>query len=388
MNKVITINLGGNAYQLEEGGYDVLRAYLETAAARLKNNPDRDEILLDIERAIAEKFRALLASHKNVVEAKEVNAVIAEMGPVETEGSAPSSGQAASGAGSAGHAGGTKAAGEERSGASGGLPKRLYRITEGGMLAGVCNGLGAYFNLDPTFIRLAFAFLAIVWGTGILVYIVLAFVIPEAVTPEEKAAATGSPATAQEFIRRAKEGYYEAVKGFPDSRTRREWTRRWKREIRMHSYQWRYNWQNYWKTPAPVHPAMGFTLPILSVLQGAATVIWICALISLLATGMVFGLALPASVPVWAAALVLFILYGLVVGPMKAARRAYYWSAGQSRWAFPFIALVDTVVWMVVTVILLALAIHYLPELRQAMQSLPALANQAITDLKTWWHSK
>jgi phage shock protein PspC (stress-responsive transcriptional regulator) len=388
MNKVITINLGGNAYQLEEGGYDVLRAYLETAATRLKNNPDRDEILLDIERAIAEKFRALLASHKNVVEAKEVNAVIAEMGPVETEGSAPSSGQAASGAGSAGNASGPKAAGEERSGASGGLPKRLYRITEGGMLAGVCNGLGAYFNLDPTFIRLAFAFLAIVWGTGILVYIVLAFVIPEAVTPEEKAAATGSPATAQEFIRRAKEGYYEAVKGFPDSRARREWARRWKRELRMHSYQWRYNWENYWKRPAPVHPGMGFTLPILSVLQGATTVIWICALISLLATGMVFGLALPASMPVWAAALVLFILYGLVVGPMKAARRAYYWSAGQSRWAFPFIALVDTVVWMVVTVILLGLAIHYLPELRQAMQGLPALASQAVTDIKNWWHSK
>ena len=42
MNKVITINLGGNAYQLEEGGFDALRAYLETAAARLKDNPDRD----------------------------------------------------------------------------------------------------------------------------------------------------------------------------------------------------------------------------------------------------------------------------------------------------------------------------------------------------------
>ena len=61
MNKVITINLDGNAYQLEEGGYDALRAYLETAAARLQGNPDRDEILSDIERAIAEKFRALLA---------------------------------------------------------------------------------------------------------------------------------------------------------------------------------------------------------------------------------------------------------------------------------------------------------------------------------------
>jgi hypothetical protein len=53
MNKVITINLGGTAYQLEEGGYDALRAYLEAAAARLQGNPDREEILSDIEGAIS-----------------------------------------------------------------------------------------------------------------------------------------------------------------------------------------------------------------------------------------------------------------------------------------------------------------------------------------------
>ena len=79
MNKVITINLGGTAYQLEEGGYDALRAYLETATARLQGNPDRDEILLDIERAIAEKFRALLASHKTVVGTKEVAVVLMDV---------------------------------------------------------------------------------------------------------------------------------------------------------------------------------------------------------------------------------------------------------------------------------------------------------------------
>ena len=75
MNKVITINLDGAAYQLEEGGYDALRTYLETAAARLEHNPDRDEILSDIERAIAEKFRALLGSGKTVVVTREVAAV-------------------------------------------------------------------------------------------------------------------------------------------------------------------------------------------------------------------------------------------------------------------------------------------------------------------------
>ena len=381
MNKVITINLGGNAYQLEEVGYDALRAYLETAAARLKDNPDHDEILLDIERAIGEKFRALLASHKNVVETKEVNAVIAEMGPVQTEG-----GTTANEAKNPGNTAGPKTTGEEQ--AKSGLPRRLYRINEGSMLAGVCNGIGAYVNVDPTLIRLAFVFFAIVWGTGVLLYIVLALVIPEAQTPEEKAAASGSPATAEEFIRRAKEGYYEAVKGFPDKQARREWKRRWKREIRAHSNQWRYNWQNYWKAQPPMHPAMSFTLPVLSVLQGTTTVIWICALISLLATGMVFGVALPASVPVWAAAAALFIIYGIVIGPMKAARRAVYWSSGGTRWAWPVIALVDTVVWIAVAIVLLCLAVHYFPELRQALQGIPALVSQGVTDVKSWWHSK
>ena len=46
MNKVIIINLNGNAYQLDETGYEALRAYLDDAAQRLRDNPDRAEILL------------------------------------------------------------------------------------------------------------------------------------------------------------------------------------------------------------------------------------------------------------------------------------------------------------------------------------------------------
>jgi phage shock protein PspC (stress-responsive transcriptional regulator) len=400
MNKVITINLGGNAYQLEEGGFDALRAYLETAAAQLKNNPDRDEILLDIERAIADKFRALLSANKNVVEAKEVNAVIAEMGPVDADTSSDPASSSSSGRSSFSEgSSSSSSAGAAGSGKGGGgaaaAPKRLYRITDGAMIAGVCNGIGAYFNVDPTFIRIAFAFSLIMWGAGLMLYIVLAFVIPEANTPEEKAAACGdSPPTAEEFIRRAKEGYYKAMKGFPDSRTRRKWARQWKWQMRAHSFQWHYNWQQYWRARLPVHPAMGITLPILSVLQGATTVLWLSALISLLAKGNIFGMSLPASVPVWGAALFLFLLYGIVIGPMKAARRAYYWSfAGMnesagthSHWVHPIISLVDIIVGIIVAVILLCLAIAYFPELKDALQSVPNVARDAVHGIKSWWH--
>jgi phage shock protein PspC (stress-responsive transcriptional regulator) len=386
MNKVITINLGGKAYQLEEGGYDALRAYLESAAAKLQGNPDRDEILSDIERAIAEKFRALLASHKNVVETKEVTTVLAEMGPVEVEpGEAP--GTTATGAGATGGAAGQKTAGEKTS-ESRGTPRRLYRIQEGAMIAGVCNGIAAYMNVDPTLVRIAFIILTLFWGSGLLVYVVMAFVVPEARSPEEKAAASGFPATAQEFIRRAKEGYYEATKGFQGHKARREWKRRFKREMRAHADQWRYHWHGYWAEHAPFHPGMGFALPFLSLLQGAATVVWICAIISLLATGAVFGVELPANVPVWVAALLLLIVYGILVGPLKFARRACYWNLGRTRWAWSFVYLMDAIVWLTVVVVLLWLGFHSIPELRDAIHSVPSLAQQAADDVRTWWHSK
>lgn len=388
MNKVITINLGGNAYQLEEGGYDALRAYLETATAQLQGNPDRDEILSDIEGAIAEKFRALLGARKTVVEAREVTAVLEQMGPIEAEpGEAAAAGASQPGAapGTA-FAGGAK--GPEPSAGPGGPARRLYRIHEGAMFAGVCNGIAAYTNIDPTLVRIAFVLLSIFWGTGLLVYIAMAFILPEAVSPEEKAAASGFPATAQEFIRRAKEGYYEGLKKFPDRQARREWQRRFKREMRAHAHQWRYQWQNYWAEQAAAHPGMGFALPFLSLLQGAATVLMLCVLISLLATGALLGHPLPASLPVWAAVMILFLVYGILAGPIKLARRSCYWGMGRPGWNWSVVFLLDSLIWVAVLFALLCLAVHYMPELRDAIHSLPATIHQAVDDIRTWWNGK
>ncbi|MDB6126451.1 MAG: phage shock protein PspC [Verrucomicrobia bacterium] len=226
MNKVITINLGGNAYQLEEGGFDALRSYLDAARRRLDGNPDRDEIIADIERAIADKFRSLLSAAKNVVVTVEVTAIIAEMGPVED------------GSGSTSSSAGAQAASHAEPGASaadsgGTPPKRLYKIHEGAMAGGVCTGLAAYLNLDVTIVRLLFAILIFVYGAGILLYVLMAILLPSATTSAEKAAAHGTPsATAQEFIRRAREGYYQGMKTMGDRQAHRAWRRRFKSDMR------------------------------------------------------------------------------------------------------------------------------------------------------------
>jgi phage shock protein C len=62
--------------------------------------------------------------------------------------------------------------------------KRLYRTYEGRILFGVCSGLGEYFQIDPTIVRILFLILALMAGPGIVLYILLAIFVPnEPTTP-------------------------------------------------------------------------------------------------------------------------------------------------------------------------------------------------------------
>lgn len=56
-------------------------------------------------------------------------------------------------------------------------PKKLYRSDTDKMLAGVCGGIGDYFNVDSTLIRLLWAILSFS-GPGLFVYILAAIIIP------------------------------------------------------------------------------------------------------------------------------------------------------------------------------------------------------------------
>lgn len=56
--------------------------------------------------------------------------------------------------------------------------RKLYK-SRNRMLCGVCGGIGEYFNMDPTVIRLLWIIFSILGGCGILAYIIAAIVIPE-----------------------------------------------------------------------------------------------------------------------------------------------------------------------------------------------------------------
>lgn len=59
--------------------------------------------------------------------------------------------------------------------------KRLFRSNIDRKLCGVCGGIAEYFRIDPTLVRLAWVLLTFFgWGSGILIYIVAAIIMPEA----------------------------------------------------------------------------------------------------------------------------------------------------------------------------------------------------------------
>lgn len=58
------------------------------------------------------------------------------------------------------------------------MEKKLYRSRKNYMIAGICGGLGDYFQIDPTIIRLIVAFSALLGGTGLFIYLIAWIIIP------------------------------------------------------------------------------------------------------------------------------------------------------------------------------------------------------------------
>jgi len=68
---------------------------------------------------------------------------------------------------------------------------KLFRSKKDRIIAGVCGGLGEYFNVDPVLVRVVFILLAFANGFGLLLYVVLMIVIPSGPETEETGTLSG-----------------------------------------------------------------------------------------------------------------------------------------------------------------------------------------------------
>ena len=178
MNKTTSINLGGFFFHIDEDAFKKLSNYFD--AVRRSLSPDgREEIINDIESRISELFTEKLGTTKQVIGLKEVDDIITIMGQPEDYKIDEETPKNENSFGNF-----TKSIY---------INKKLYRDKENSFLGGVMSGLGQYLGVDPLWLRIIMVILFFGFGTGLVLYLILWILIPEAVTTSQKLEMNGEP---------------------------------------------------------------------------------------------------------------------------------------------------------------------------------------------------
>lgn len=163
MNKVVQINLSGIVFTIDDDAYDVLKTYLEKVKSNASSLDGVDEMMQDIESRMAEVLHERLGSNRKVVSRADVDAVITLMGKPEEFFGEPQPD--------------SKIQPEN-------TIRNFRRSQHDKVLSGVCGGAGAYFGIDPMVFRILFLIGFFVYGTGVLLYIILWIAVPESTSSQ------------------------------------------------------------------------------------------------------------------------------------------------------------------------------------------------------------
>ncbi|MCD6565000.1 MAG: PspC domain-containing protein [Bacteroidales bacterium] len=169
MKRAISINLGGIVFNIDDDAYRELQAYLTQIESCFSDREESKEIMNDIEARIAELFNERITDYKKVITSKDVNDIIDVMGGPEQFGETENESTHKQ---------------RERFGPSG--YRRMYRDPDNRILGGVCSGMSAYWQIDPIILRILFVIAFLGFGTGLIIYIILWIVLPEAKTKAQK----------------------------------------------------------------------------------------------------------------------------------------------------------------------------------------------------------
>lgn len=173
MNKIVTINLGGYPFTIDEEAFAKLKQYLDAIRKHFSQVKGFEEITSDIETRLAEIFQDKLGD-RPIVTLKDVEEAMAVMGR-------PEDFDADAGMDDAAEPESKDSKGKYKTG------KRLFRHPDEQVVSGVCAGIAAYFGIqDPVWVRILFVLFTISGGFGITVYIILWAILPEAKTAGDR----------------------------------------------------------------------------------------------------------------------------------------------------------------------------------------------------------
>ena len=173
MKITMSINIGGWSFNIDEDAYSELKRYLKNLEIHFATEESSSEILSDIEARMAEIFRSRLTTYKQVISMEDIRYAISILGTPEDLSNEE----------------GTST--REKFSSPG--YHRMYRDPDHRIIGGVCAGMGSFWNLEPWIVRVIFFILAMMGGLGILIYLILYIVLPEAKTTSQKIEMKGEP---------------------------------------------------------------------------------------------------------------------------------------------------------------------------------------------------
>lgn len=187
MKKVVNASIGGRSFAIDEDAYNRLSDYFDHFKARLAKETQsaEEEVMSDLESRIAELFdQGIGGASYRVVDFALVSRVVSQLGM--PDGSPEPVGSSRQGQQTQGEAWSGVARDFSYSGEKGEARKRLYRDPDDKAIGGVCSGVAAFLNIDITIVRIITLLAVLLWGTGLVLYIVLWIVVPLAKTPAQK----------------------------------------------------------------------------------------------------------------------------------------------------------------------------------------------------------
>ncbi len=173
-----TVRLNRSVLQFDDAAQVRLERYLAESAGLLEGDPDPQEILSDLEQAVADQCTRRLRAGQTVVTLAELEPALEEIGAVQAPGPSVASESPA------------------RS-----QPRTLEQVSETAVVSGVCAGLGRYFGFNVTALRVfAVLLLFLSGGSVLLVYLALMLLMPFAPLPSGHPPLRWMPAKSRAFM--------------------------------------------------------------------------------------------------------------------------------------------------------------------------------------------
>lgn len=190
MNKTININLGSTFFYVNESAYALLNIYLGRLEEAFNKTVGKDDILSDIEVRIAELFQERKKHVDYVINDEDVTKVIAILGQpedfiLEEDDDNFETGKQSS-------------------------ERELFRDPDNKYIGGVTSGLGYYFGVDASLIRISSILLALFsFGLFGFIYLLFWILIPIAITTADKLKMKGEPVNIDTIQKKIKKEFDE-----------------------------------------------------------------------------------------------------------------------------------------------------------------------------------